>query len=906
MLDESGTLREHDLRAELTEQIGAAGRTVSAHGPWLAVDRADFRLPGQGWKIHVSARPSTLLETIRRMTPVLLETPCHFKVVRSGELLRDLNSANTGPGSIGKAVTVYAERAAVAPLARALAECLAGLDGPRIVSDRRVRPDAPVYYRYGPFSPSYEVNEDGDLELVVTDPAGHTHPGVAGDTFWQPPWDPDPLLTEVPAARAAGPSETPAPSETSETSAPTGADEAKDVVLGGRYRMVCGLTTNGKGYVYRAVDLRNDRRVIVKEARPHVNEDAHGRDSKARLRNERYALEMLKDLDTVPGVIDHFRHGDQEYLVVSEMGEMPLGQEIAERGLYGSEPAPDGRGLRTLAARLLSLLDQVHQRGVLVRDLNPTNIVLDDASGRPTLIDFEISHVAGEGPPMSAGTPGYSSRAQERNEPATPEDDYYSLGATLYYAATGLPPTWMTGDPHNHDVSRAAVVLDGRGGMTAEVLGLLSADPAARRAAADAIRAGRFDGEPAVARSGRTASLELDEVIRHTLGAVTGHARRLMAGEGFDKGRVTSPINLYRGSAGVGVELLHHAVAGDEAARDLARALAYWTGGFQILRGGRPGLYTGDTGTAVFLAAAGAALDDPGLAAIAEPMARPVLPRVTVPDQHKGLAGIGAGQLLIWRLTGDDGRLGIAAECAARLVEHDPTRAVRENAPDYDDCASLSQTLGYAHGIAGTSHFLLDFHTATGDDDAGRAARQGYDVLADHFGQVLQAAMSASAKPMHASFCQGTAGMGASLVRAARDLRDDRYLDLARDAAAVCHDLAPRMYALTQCCGLAGIGELFLDLARTTGETAYDRQAERVARLILSRAGGPDDAPVFPDTSLSETSGDWSTGSSGILSFLRRLRTPGEPRVWLDPFALPGSAARTRAKPPANVEALPV
>jgi len=855
------TPTEQELRAELTGPVTGAGRQIHARGVWLAVDDPAFHLPRQGWKIHLSARPATLQETIRRMLPAVLAVPCHFKVVRSGRHLQDLNSANNHPGSIGKAVTIYPSPEDVAPLARRLAEDLAGMEGPRICSDRRVRPDAPVYYRYGPFHPCYDINDDGDLELVVTDPQGNTHPGAADDSFWQPHWSPDPLTGATPH---------PAPSD----------GPAAPVLLGGRYRVVRGLTRNGKGCVYRAIDTTDNRPVIIKEARAHVNEDALGRDSRLRLRNERYVLHLLRDLDDVPKVIDHFRHEDREYLAITDLGALALGQDVAENGLYVADPAPPGRSLRALATALLELLDHVHRRGVLVRDLTPTNVVLDDATGRPRLVDFEISHA--EDPQLYGWTPGYSPPEQERDEPATVEADYYSLGATLFYAATGLPPTWMTGDPGNHDPRRAAEVLAGRGGMSGTILGLLDPDPARRRAAADDIRAGRFtDAPPPPPPSARQRARRLEAAIAHSLTELSRHAADLMSGKDFTGGLVGSPINLYRGAAGMGMELLRH----DEPSRALARGLAYWTGGFRALRNGRPGLYTGDTGIAVFIAEAGATLGDETLLKIAEPLARPVLSRITATDQHTGLAGIGTGQLLLWRLTKDAGRLELADACARRLLARDLTAELQENPPDYADCGAVSRTLGFAHGLAGIVHFLRDHHAATGETATEAALHKGCDTLLEHLPPLLEAARAVSAKPMHASFCQGLAGIGAALARTGRDLGADDHLQAAREAAAACLELAPRMYALTQCCGLAGIGELFLDLCQITGDRTYAQWADRIADLILARAGGSPEAPVFPDTSLHGSSGGWSIGTSGVVSFLRRLGDPAAPRLWLDPPA---------------------
>ena len=272
-------------------------------------------------------------------------------------------------------------------------------------------------------------------------------------------------------------------------------------------------------------------------------------------------------------------------------------------------------------------------------------------------------------------------------------------------------------------------------------------------------------------------------------------------------------------------------------------------------------------------------------------MARPLLSRVTADDQHNGLAGIGTGQLLLWRLTGDPGRMDLAAGCAERLLAGEA--GLTEGPPDYADCGQVSRTLGFSHGLAGVVHFLLAYRAAA-EETVEPALRKRCDLLAQHLPPLIDAARSPAAKPMHASFCQGLAGIGASLVRAARELGEDGHLDLALDAAAACRDLAPRMYALTQCCGLAGIGEFFLDLAQATGDPAHLGQAHRVADLILARAGGAAGAPVFPDTSLHGSSGSWSTGTAGVLSFLRRLGAPGSPRLWLDPPAFTTGAMPSR------------
>lgn len=107
------------------------------------------------------------------------------------------------------------------------------------------------------------------------------------------------------------------------------------------------------------------------------------------------------------------------------------------------------------------------------------------------------------------------------------------------------------------------------------------------------------------------------------------------------------------------------------------------------------------------------------------------------------------------------------------------------------------------------------------------------------------------------------------------------HLVLAKQAARICAVLAPRMPLVTQCCGLAGVGDLMVDLALATGSEEFWEAGGTVAAIILTRSGGTRSRPVFPDANLAGASAGWAGGSAGVLAFLRRLHEQGGPRLGL-------------------------
>ncbi|WP_371515454.1 class IV lanthionine synthetase LanL [Kitasatospora sp. NBC_01300] len=829
--------------ADLAAAAPGPRRPLHTDGQWWYLQ--DPRMPARahGWKLHLSARQGQLPQLLDAVVPILLRRTCDAKFAAGAAVLRELNSGLRGPAAVGKAVTVYPDEADLVALGTELARALAGWAGPRVLSDRRLRPDAPVYYRYGLF----RVTDDG-ADHGMTGPDGSVFPGLAEARYRQPPWASDPF---APVEAAARPPTT--------------------RVGEGRYRITAGITRSPNGHVYRAVELATGREVVVKQARAHVGEDGAGTDARGRLRHERRVLTALAGVPGVPPLVDYFRHGADEYLVSGACGPRDLRRDVLAAGPYDLRPGTGGRDWWGLARGLLRILDAVHARGVVVCDLKPANVVLD-AAGRCSLVDFGVSALDGARPP--GATAGYGLPGATGTDPT---EDYYALGTTLHHALTGLDPVVIDPDPAtNRDRTLACLraafpgPADSADAVVALVAGLVSPDRDGRSAAAAGLREGRPPGRPPGQHSAGPRRAPLDEAVDHTVATCVRMARELVATDPR-AGEPRTLLSLYDGAAGLGLELLEHADRPD--ARAAATALADWTAAHPALDRLDGSLYQGRAGTDLFLARAAATLGT-GPLGLEPPRHRRHEPAGD--DQIAGAAGIGTAHLLLAALGRDaDRHLAAAAAWATELTARPLDGPGEEPNPG---TAALAE--GFAHGRAGIAHFLL----ARPDEASRRTARRIVDGLAADLPRLSAAALRPGATRRYLSWCRGLAGLGTVLVQAGIQYGDDALLALAADAADTCRTLAPRTALVVRCCGLAGVGDLLVDLAAATGDPRHWHAAEQLAALLLTRAGGPAGRPVFPGGDPTAESRAWAVGTPGVLTFLRRLSRRGGPVPGLLPL----------------------
>src|SRR5439155_15017643 len=147
--------------------------TRDSSDTWLEVHSERGSIPGQGWKLHLSAGACSAEAVLRRALPVLLADDASFKVAASIRALEYLNEGSGGLSQVGKFITVYPnDDAQAVRLARALDEATRGLRGPAVPSDRPLTPGSVVYYRYGGFDGRHFQTPLGAILPAISTPHG--------------------------------------------------------------------------------------------------------------------------------------------------------------------------------------------------------------------------------------------------------------------------------------------------------------------------------------------------------------------------------------------------------------------------------------------------------------------------------------------------------------------------------------------------------------------------------------------------------------------------------------------------------------------------------------------------------------------------------------------------------------
>jgi class 3 adenylate cyclase len=209
----------------------------------------------------------------------------------------------------------------------------------------------------------------------------------------------------------------------------------------GRFRLLDKLGEGGMGAVYRAEDLTDGSPAAIKVLRPDVVDRP---DALRRFLKEARLLGEIKH-PNVANLLEVNQDAGVHYLVLEFVSGRRLDQELSQRGRL------DEASALAVTAEVARALEDAHQRGIIHRDVKPSNIMLVDAEGTQRfavkLLDFGLArHVVESAsldmtqPGSLLGTPLYMAPEQWSQQPTDARTDVYALGATLFHLLAGRPP----------------------------------------------------------------------------------------------------------------------------------------------------------------------------------------------------------------------------------------------------------------------------------------------------------------------------------------------------------------------------------------------------------------------------------------------------------------------------------
>lgn len=193
------------------------------------------------------------------------------------------------------------------------------------------------------------------------------------------------------------------------------------------------LGMGGQGRAYLALENSTKKEVVLKEfiLPSMLSREAAIRLSDNIINQSRLLLNL--NFDCIAKLFDVVLDEHRIFVVLEHVKGMSLRRMVSDSGPV------DADVVLQLGLKMCAILDYLHKQSppVVHRDFTPDNLILDGE--KLCLIDFDIAVTSEQSIFDAAGRQSYIALEQFQGK-AVPQSDIYSLGASLYFLATGHDP----------------------------------------------------------------------------------------------------------------------------------------------------------------------------------------------------------------------------------------------------------------------------------------------------------------------------------------------------------------------------------------------------------------------------------------------------------------------------------
>ncbi|MEH2191530.1 MAG: protein kinase [Nostoc sp.] len=217
-------------------------------------------------------------------------------------------------------------------------------------------------------------------------------------------------------------------------------------VLQNRYRIIQILGQGGFGRTYLAEDQRRFNELCAIKELISTATEASALQKAQELFHREAAILYQIEHPQVPKFRERFEQDQRLFLVEDYVAGQTYRNMLDER-LAVSRTFTETEVLQLIQS-LLPVLEHIHSRGIIHRDISPENIILRDSDTKPVLIDFgvvkelatRLRSPESAMPETTVGKLGYSPSEQMQTGGAYPSSDLYTLAVTAIVLLTGKEP----------------------------------------------------------------------------------------------------------------------------------------------------------------------------------------------------------------------------------------------------------------------------------------------------------------------------------------------------------------------------------------------------------------------------------------------------------------------------------